>query len=97
MLIVVLRYRMGQWQRRKASTSMTGRSNGEPDTTQHQDNIVTPETPAETGEEPWVEINAVEAMVEGVKSKGVRCFFSCSDMRIIKPDDLCCALHRGVS
>lgn len=96
-LIVVLRYRMGQWQRRKASTSMTGRSNGEPDTTQHQDNIVTPETPAETGEEPWVEINAVEAMVEGVKSKGVRCFFSCSDMRIIKPDDLCCALHRGVS
>jgi hypothetical protein len=68
---------MGQWQSRKVSKSVTDRSNGEPDTTQYQENIVA-ETSPETGEEPWIEVDAVEAMVEGVKSKGVR-RLSCSN------------------
>ena len=73
--MVVLRYRMGQWQHRKVSRSVTERANDEPNTTPQQANIVAPVTPPETGEEPWVEVDPVEAMVEGVKSKGVR-FFS---------------------
>jgi hypothetical protein len=74
-LIVVLRYRMGQWQRQKASRSVTERGNGEPDMTQHQENIVAPVTPPETGEESWTVVDPVEAMIEGVKSRGVRFFF----------------------
>ena len=92
-LIVVLRYRMGQWQRRSVSKSVTGRFDGEPDTTQYQENIVA-ETSPETGEEPWIEVDAVEAMVEGVKSKGVR-RFSCSSMRM--PLMTACALRRAVN
>lgn len=71
--MVVLRYRMGQWQHRKASRSVTERANG--DTTAQQENIVAPVTPPETGEEPWVEVDPVEAMIEGVKSRGVRFIF----------------------
>ncbi|KAI0280840.1 C3HC zinc finger-like-domain-containing protein [Russula aff. rugulosa BPL654] len=69
-LMVVLRYRMGQWQHRKASRSVTERANGEPNMTPQQENIVAPVTPPETGEEPWVEVDPVEAMIEGVKSRG---------------------------
>ena len=65
-LMVVMRYRMGQWQRRKVS-----RVDSEPDTTQNQPSVVPPETPPEIGEESWVEVDRVEAMVEGVKSRGV--------------------------
>jgi hypothetical protein len=71
-LMVVLRYRMGRWQHRKASRSVTERANGEPNTTPQQENV---ETPPETGEEPWVEVDPVEAMIEGVKSRGVRFIF----------------------
>ncbi len=74
-LMVVLRYRMGQWQRRRASKSATEQANSEPNTTPHQENIVAPVSHPETGEEPWIEVDPVEAMVEGVKSKGVRFFF----------------------
>ena len=93
-LIVVLRYRMGQWQRRKVSKSVTDRSNGEPDATQSQENIES-ETSPETGEEPWIEVDAVEAMVEGVKSKGVR-RLSCSNMWMLLSLTTC-ALGRGVN
>jgi len=72
--MVVLRYRMGQWQHRKASRSVTERANGEPNTTPQQENNVAPVTPPETGEEPWVEVDPVEAMIESVKSRGVRLF-----------------------
>ncbi len=72
-LMVVLRYRMGQWQHRKVSSkSLTEWMESESDTTQHQPNVVTPGTPPEIDEESWVEIDPVEAMVEGVKSRGVR-------------------------
>lgn len=67
-LMVVLRYRMGQWQHRRASRSVTEGANGEPNTTPQQEE--TPVTPPETGEEPWVEVDPVEAMIEGVKSRG---------------------------
>lgn len=70
-LMVVLRYRMGQWQRRKVSKGLAERVDSEPDTTQNQPSVVLPETPAEIGEESWVEVDPVEAMVEGVKSRGV--------------------------
>ena len=73
--MVVLRYRMGQWQRRRASKSATEPANSEPNTTPHQENIVAPVSHPDTGEEPWIEVDPVEAMVEGVKSKGVRFFF----------------------
>jgi len=64
--MVVLRYRMGQWQHRKASRIVTERTNGEPNMTPQQENIVAPET----GEELWVDVDPVEAMIEGVKSRG---------------------------
>ncbi|KAI9511817.1 C3HC zinc finger-like-domain-containing protein [Russula earlei] len=54
-LMVVLRYRMGQWQRRKVSGSVTERVDGELDTTQSRQQS---------------EVDPVEAMVEGVKSRG---------------------------
>jgi len=73
--MVVLRYRMGQWQHRKATKSVTERADGEPNTTPQQENIVAPVTLPETGEEPWAEVDPVEAMIEGVKSRGVRFFF----------------------
>jgi len=60
---------------------MTERANGEPNTTPQQENIVAPVTLPETDEELWVEVDPVEAMVEGVKSRGVR-FFSCSNTRM---------------
>jgi hypothetical protein len=71
MLMVVLRYRLGQWQRRKVSQSLLERVDSEPDTTQNQPSVVPPETPPEIGEGSWVEVDPVEAMVEGVKSRGV--------------------------
>jgi hypothetical protein len=77
-LIVVLRYRMGQWQRRKASKSVTERTDGEPGTTEHQESIVAPAAPSGTNEESWIEVDPVEAMIEGVKRRGVRSF-SCSN------------------
>jgi len=72
--MVVLRYRMGQWQRRKVSKGVTEHAGSEPDTTQNQNQprVGTPEPSPEIGEESWVEIDPVEAMVEGVKSRGVR-------------------------
>ena len=85
-LMVVLRYRMGQWQHRKASRSVTECADGEPNTTPEQENIVVPVGPPETGEEPWVEVDPVEAMIEGVKSRGVRFFFSAR--LCLGPDDV---------
>lgn len=38
---------------------------------ENQPSIVPPETTPEIGEESWVEVDRVEAMVEGVKSRGV--------------------------
>jgi len=58
--MVVLRYRMGQWQRRKVSTEPA-------------DGESTPASPVTSGgidEESWLEVDPVEAMVEGVKSRG---------------------------
>jgi hypothetical protein len=70
--MVVMRYRMGQWQRRKVSKKgLPERVDSEPDTTQNQSSVIAPETPPEIGEESWVEVDRVEAMVEGVKSRGV--------------------------
>lgn len=74
-LMVVLRYRLGQWQRRKVSQSLPERVDSEPDTTQNQPSAVPPETPPEVVEESWVEVDPVEAMVEGVKSRGVSSSF----------------------
>ena len=85
-LMVVLRYRMGQWQHRKASRNVTERANGA-NTTPQQENTVVPVTPPETGEEPWVEVDPVEAMIEGVKSRGVR-FFLAVTRAWFRPDDL---------
>lgn len=95
MLIVVLRYRMGQWQRSKASKSVTERTNSEPDTTQHQENIVAPVTPPETGEESWTIVDPVEAMIEGVKSRGVRFIFLQNTRTLMSL--MTCALDRGVN
>ena len=47
---------------------------------------VAPVTAPETGEEPWVEVDPVEAMVEGVKSRGVR-FFLAITRACFMPDD----------
>jgi hypothetical protein len=71
-LMIVLRYRMGQWQRRKVSESITNPVDGEPDSSQAQ-NAEAPATTqaADINEESWVEVDPVEAMVEGVKSRGV--------------------------
>jgi len=69
-LMVVMRYRMGQWQRRKVSKGLPEHVDSEPDMTQNQPSVVPPETTPETGEESWVEVDRVEAMVEGVKSRG---------------------------
>jgi hypothetical protein len=75
-LMVVLRYRMGQWQRRRVSKGVTESVGSEPDTSQNQNQnqprVGTPEPSPEIGEDSWVEIDPVEAMVEGVKSRGVR-------------------------
>jgi len=69
--MVVLRYRMGQWQRRRVSKSVTERVDGEPDTTQpSQQSEVASVTSPGIDEESWVEIDPVEAMVESVKSRG---------------------------
>ena len=90
--MVVLRFRMGQWQHRKASASrsVAELANGEPNTTQQPENTVVPET----SEEQWVEVDPVEAMIEGVKSRGVRFFFLCSN-RLVGLKSL--YLDRGVS
>ena len=79
---------MGQWQHRKASRSMTEGANGVPNTTPQQENIVAPVTPSETGEEPWVEVDPVEAMIEGVKNSGVRFFFLAVTRACFGPDDI---------
>jgi Rsm1-like len=70
-LMIVLRYRMGQWQRRKMSESITNHVDGEPDASQAQ-SAEAPARTADINEESWVEVDPVEAMVEGVKSRGVR-------------------------
>jgi hypothetical protein len=70
-LMIVLRYRMGRWQRRRVSESLTNRVDGEPDGSEAQ-SVVAPATTADIDEESWVEVDPVEAMVEGVKSRGVR-------------------------
>jgi len=72
-LMVVLRYRMGQWQRRKVSKGATELANGEPDKSIQQGASL-PVTSGEIGDESWLEVDPVEAMVEGVKSRGVSCF-----------------------
>lgn len=61
-LMVVLRYRMGQWQRRKVSKGVTDGS--------IQQNTASPVTSGYVDEESWLEVDPVEAMVEGVKSSG---------------------------
>ena len=87
-LMVVLRYRMGQWQRRKVSRGVSERVGSEPDMSQNQNQprVGTPEPPPEVGEESWVEIDPVEAMVEGVKSRGVRS--SVLTVRHAEPDGI---------
>jgi len=70
-LMVLMRYRMGQWQRRRVSKNVTDHVNGEPDTTQPPlQSEVAPGTSPGVDEESWAEIDLVEAMVEGVKSRG---------------------------
>ena len=69
-LMVVLRYRMGQWQRRKVSKGATEPAGGEP----ISQGPASPVNSGEIDEESWLEIDPVEAMVEGVKSRGVSCF-----------------------
>jgi hypothetical protein len=78
---------MGQWQRRKVSKSVTERVGTEPDTTQNQNQprVGTPESPPEIGEESWVEIDPVEAMVEGVKSRGALFFLTVTGI-VDRPD-----------
>ena len=70
-LMVILRYRMGQWQSRKVSKRVRDRVEGEPDVFQAQNTVASVAT-ADINEESWVEVDPVEAMVEGVKSRGVR-------------------------
>jgi len=67
-LMVVLRYRMGQWQRRKPSRGLT--VDGERDAPQHHESVIGAEARPDIGEESWIEVDPVEAMVEGVKSRG---------------------------
>ena len=69
-LIVVLRYRLGQWQRRKVSKGVAETGDGESDKSIEQ-GATSPITPAEINDESWLEVDPVEAMVEGVKSRGV--------------------------
>ena len=71
-LIVVLRYRLGQWQRRKVSKGVVETGDCEPDRSIEQ-GTTSPTTPGEINEESWLEVDPVEAMVEGVKSRGVSC------------------------
>jgi hypothetical protein len=71
--MVVLRYRMGQWQRRKVSKGATEAADGEPDQSIQQ-GAASPVTSGAIDEESWLEVDPVEAMVEGVKSRGVSCF-----------------------
>ena len=60
---------MGQWQRRKVSKEVTEPADGE--SIQHG-----AASPVNSGaiDESWLEVDPVEAMVEGVKSRGVSCF-----------------------
>jgi hypothetical protein len=67
--MVVLRYRMGQWQRRKVSKGATEAADGEPDQSIQQ-GAASPVTSGAIDEESWLEVDPVEAMVEGVKSRG---------------------------
>ena len=77
-LMVVLRYRMGQWQRRKVSMGVT--ADGEPNQSIQQ-RAASPGTSGAIDEESWLEVDPVEAMVEGVKSRGVSCFlFHCDEL-----------------
>jgi hypothetical protein len=71
-LMVVLRYRLGQWQRRKESKGMVETADGESD--KSIDGGAPAVTRGEINEESWLEVDPVEAMVEGVKSRGVSCF-----------------------
>lgn len=63
---------MGQWQRRKVSKGVAEPVNGESD--KDKSGAIPPVTPGEINDESWLEINPVEAMVEGVKSGGVSYF-----------------------
>jgi len=65
---------MGQWQRRKVSKGTSEPVNSEPDKSIQQD--AAPPIISGSGEiadESWLEVDRVEAMVEGVKSRGVSC------------------------
>ncbi|KAH9063901.1 zf-C3HC-domain-containing protein [Lactarius vividus] len=66
-LMVVLRYRMGQWQRRKVSKGVT---DGGLDKSIQQDTASLVTSAGYIDEESWLEVDPVEAMVEGVKSSG---------------------------
>ncbi|KAI0267747.1 C3HC zinc finger-like-domain-containing protein [Gloeopeniophorella convolvens] len=69
-LLVVLRYRLGQWQRRRVSrNTLSERVEGEPEPQASQQADTAPPETHEL-DESWVEVDPVEAMVEGVKSKG---------------------------
>ena len=78
--MVLLRYRMGQWERRKVSKGVAEPANGESDKDKStEQGAAPPVTPGEINDESWLEVNPVEAMVEGVKSGGVGCFYSTSN------------------
>ena len=69
-LIAVLRYRLGQWQRRNVSRGLAEMGDGESDQSMEQ-GATSPTTPGEINEESWLEANPVEAMcfnhsVEGI-------------------------------
>ncbi|KAI9439918.1 zf-C3HC-domain-containing protein [Lactarius indigo] len=68
-LMVVLRYRLGQWQRRRVSKGVTELTDGEPDKSIQQ-GTGSSVTPGNIDGESWLEIDPVEAMVEGVKNSG---------------------------
>jgi hypothetical protein len=59
-------YRMGQWQCRKVSKGVAETTDCELDKSIEQ-GAATPLNPRETNEGSWLEVDPVEAMVEGVK------------------------------
>lgn len=66
-LMVVLRYRMGRWQRRKVSKGLAEPTESDKS---NEQGAAPPVTPGEINDESWLEVDPVEAMVEGVKSRG---------------------------
>ena len=65
-------YRIGQWQCRKVSKGVVETTDGELDKSIEQ-GAATALNPRETNEGSWLEVDPVEAMVEGVKNR-VTCF-----------------------